>query len=69
MDYMVELFFKNLKQPLSLLIENLCLTHNRPKCLEWNSASEKLEVFFPLKYEILRLEKCLNLSLQRGDIF
>jgi len=28
------------------------LTHNSPKYLEWNLAWEKLEGFFPLKYEI-----------------
>jgi len=36
------------------------LTHNSPKYLERNSAQEKVEEFFPLKYEILSFEKCLN---------
>jgi len=35
-------------------------------------SNEKLEGFFPLKYEILNFEKFLNyyiLGFQRGDIF
>jgi len=38
----------------------LSLTHNSPKYLERNSALEKLEGFFPLKYGILSFGKCLN---------
>jgi len=38
----------------------------------WNLALEKLEGFFPLNYEILSFEKCLNYYIpgsQRGEIF
>jgi len=48
------------------------LIHNSPEYLEWNSAYEKLEGFFPLKYAILSFGKCLNYwmsGFQRGDIF
>jgi len=43
-----------------LVSKCVSLTHNSLKCLEWNSAYEKLKGFFPLKYAILRFEKCLN---------
>jgi len=39
--------------------------------LELNSAEEKLKGL-PIKYEILRFEKCLNdyiSGFQRGDVF
>jgi len=35
-------------------------THDSPRYLEGNLASEKLKGFFSLNYEILSLEKCLN---------
>ena len=36
----------------SNILDDKDLTHKSPECLEWNLAWEKLEEFFPLKYEI-----------------
>jgi len=56
----------------SLLYANPSLTHNSPKYLEWNLASEKLEGFFSIKirnFKLWEMPKKLNFTFSEGWYF
>jgi len=57
---------------LNLRGSTMSLTHNSPKYLEWNLASEKLKGFFPVKirnFKLLKMPKLLNLRFPEGWYF